>query len=537
MFEKTIQKLIEEISGKADFSGKKKVESIISESGLPEWFAKYLRAEVDWWIYREKIVISSSHHFEVPEDEMNGCFDNLKPLYSENASISKAEYDKITDIAVKLRINYLSRPRTTLLWTIFRNEPTRKKEEILQRLEFFSEYDYLLNSIKEQIGSKYPGTSGNLVSLREFSEIIGLADENHLFQLTPGEFIELLDPLFDNLGAPDESGEIALPVEAVLIFLDDKGINPVIDYLLKSIDGNNIFSITRTGLKEILYNLITETEPREELSISENIGEEDYDGSSDYGIEYRIDVKADDNTISIEELDDEPEPELRDDETEVYESEESNNEIKENPFAKPQMGEDIEDIDGFEIRKTYQPYDLMKDELDQDDVSLPLPKVNDEESIPENEELPLIDTDSIEIIADSSSDDFYDLDIVLSGTDRKGDLPDGDEGGKFDIIEEELKTENFPASDADINDGKDKKETETLNTIANLIDEKTESRFVKKIFNYDLANYNKLLDILDSCTDWKDAATKIDIFFAEHSIDPLSGTSEEFRELIKKRYN
>jgi len=72
--------------------------------------------------------------------------------------------------------------------------------------------------------------------------------------------------------------------------------------------------------------------------------------------------------------------------------------------------------------------------------------------------------------------------------------------------------------------------------VKELINGKTENKFIKKLLNKDMAKYFELVNSLEPCMSWREAAEKIDIFFAFRGIDPMSKLAEEFRVLVQKRY-
>jgi hypothetical protein len=167
------------------------------------------------------------------------------------------------DAAVATRLNFLIRPRTTLKWFVFRGEPTKAYLEIIKRLSFLNGYDYLISGFIEYINeNKLLETERDLFSVLEFSNIIEKIDNDYLFSLQPEEFIRLLMPLVAFLN-PDDTNvndRTMFSIEALIIFLDDKGIEPLKNKLEELMLNENIKEINGEMFLKQIFNLLTDIE-------------------------------------------------------------------------------------------------------------------------------------------------------------------------------------------------------------------------------------------------------------------------------------
>jgi hypothetical protein len=69
-----------------------------------------------------------------------------------------------------------------------------------------------------------------------------------------------------------------------------------------------------------------------------------------------------------------------------------------------------------------------------------------------------------------------------------------------------------------------------------LVDDRMREKVIKKLFAKDDAVYAQTTDALLSCATWKEAAGRLDRFYAEHGIEPNSAVAMEFAQAIHRSY-
>ena len=116
----------------------------ILESGIDDCYKQSIQAEVDWWIYEEQIERTDHPHFDTSAPELQEIFASLDDAYRQYAQFNISQLNEAIESAVKVRLNFLCRPRTTLKWFIYRGAPTKTVYEILLRLAYFQDYNYLV---------------------------------------------------------------------------------------------------------------------------------------------------------------------------------------------------------------------------------------------------------------------------------------------------------------------------------------------------------------------------------------------------------
>ncbi len=229
MFEKYLQQRKDEILTKIDFDAPNiYIRDLIANPGIAKPYKAYFDAESDWWIYEERVLRKTHPNFRLDDEESRSVLTELEQVLRKKARAAKSEIGYLAADAVKARMNYLVRPRTTLKWFIFRGEPTRPFVEIIKRLNYFYDYKYFYDGILKWAEERHiDRNSAELMSIDEFTRLIDRIDNNRTYDLSVDEFADLLKPMFEFFDEKNDEGDAQIPIEALIIFLDDKGINPL----------------------------------------------------------------------------------------------------------------------------------------------------------------------------------------------------------------------------------------------------------------------------------------------------------------------
>lgn len=282
MFEETIidqkNRLLHAIKANKRFVS---LSEIHNNPNIDDFYKTYFNAEVNNRIYEEQIRRSFNPYFDFNSDKIKLHLDELDKILYQIARFDKATLRTTIDAAVTTRLNYLMRPRTTLKWFVFRGEPTKAYHEIVKRLSFFTGYDYILSGFIEYVNENKLITSDNdLLSSLEFSNILEKIDNDYLFSLLPEEFIELIFPIAQifNYDAPTIDKTTSFPIEALIIFLDDKGIEPLKNKLEDLLNNKNIKLINGEMLLKQISELLMEIEQNSDIYPT---AQSDYTNSGD----------------------------------------------------------------------------------------------------------------------------------------------------------------------------------------------------------------------------------------------------------------
>ena len=256
------------------------LQSIIDRTDIHPSVRAFLQAEVRWWIHEEQALRASNSRFDTISTDIRAVLSQVDDLLYHYARFDNEELQATIDAAVKTRLNFLCRPRTTLKWFVFRGEPTKPLYEILLRLDYLTDHAYLLQGLRQWAMSRGSDSSANeILSVVEFERIIERIDNEAILDLSQDEFVRLLDGLYAFFAEadPDLPPE-SVPTEAVIIFLDDKGAVPLSQALERMLYREELRTLTRSKLIDVIDGVIASIDseppsPLQELIISEPVSE------------------------------------------------------------------------------------------------------------------------------------------------------------------------------------------------------------------------------------------------------------------------
>jgi hypothetical protein len=212
-------------------------QEIRERADIPVFYRNFFGAEAQWWIFEEQLQRAANPRFDYGHEQLALHTVEADRYRMEAARFDHQDLTSAIDLAVKTRFNYILRPRTTLKWFVYRGEPTKTLSEVLLRMDYFLEYDYLLDGFRRWIATKqseaptkHAVRQTSLVSVVEFDRTLQNVDNDVILEYSPEEFTDLLTPIyemFDEIHATDRAlqqyrGKVPMP--AIIVFLDDKGI-------------------------------------------------------------------------------------------------------------------------------------------------------------------------------------------------------------------------------------------------------------------------------------------------------------------------
>lgn len=369
------------------------LSDIISNEGLPLEYKNFMTAEVNWRIYREALKLGAHPGFDIQGPEFESFFLALDNLYRKRARFIDSEYDKIAAAAVKIRMNMLIRPRTTLKWYVFRGEPTKTINEICKRLDYFTDYDYLLDGYRKYIDKiSLNCNSDKVMSDEKFVSIIDKIDNDYISEKTASEFVKIVEPLFELF----ESLEYTeLPMEVFVLYFDDKKFGILAEKCENALSSGKK-SCSREELVEIINSTIDEKFQSQDKPFSKFTNQDNIDEALSFDI-----AKEDFSQTAPSDID------TTKDTIDTEDSEDFDldgvDELVDN--------DDIESIDvdlTEEVSKLADEYTGESAENDDDDDMLDFADDESEDSDKEREELEMIDS----LFNDDNSDEEAVADVV-----------------------------------------------------------------------------------------------------------------------------
>ncbi|MCS6808565.1 MAG: hypothetical protein RML40_07950 [Bacteroidota bacterium] len=248
---------------------------------IPVFYRNFFGAEVQWWIFEEQLQRISNPRFDYSHEQLASAVVEADRFRMEAARFDHQDLMSTIDLAVKTRFNYILRPRTTLKWFVFRGEPTKTLSEIMLRMDYFLEYDYLLDGFRRWIATKQDENSlknpsprqASLVSVVEFDRMLQIVDNDTILDYSTEEFTDLLTPIFDMFNEIHATDRILqqyrgkAPLPAIIIFLDDKGIYRIAQELEEMMKTHALRYISQRDFLHLLNDIVNKLEHQTPVSV------------------------------------------------------------------------------------------------------------------------------------------------------------------------------------------------------------------------------------------------------------------------------
>jgi hypothetical protein len=190
----------------------------ISELNIDEYVINFIQAEINWWIFEDRIVRKCNKSFDfngLDNIEINNEIDDI---YRMKAKISIKEIEHLIEKAVILRANYLIRPKNTLLTFCFVNDAFQSIEILKSKLSFFDDYSYLISELGNWLKNKEQNSN---ITKHEFDRKITEIENDYIKELDGIGFIQLLGDIWKYF-EDEKTNEI--PNDVIILFLEDKNL-------------------------------------------------------------------------------------------------------------------------------------------------------------------------------------------------------------------------------------------------------------------------------------------------------------------------
>lgn len=239
------------------------LSELMQSEYMPQRYKPFFENEVKFWLYCEGLENSANKRFDYSNSEINSLINYLDKLKLKYSFFERDEFDKILDTAVKITFNYLCRPQTTLKWFIFRGEPVKPIQEVLLRLEPFSDYEYFKDVFNEWVTrEKRERPAFENISSQEFERIVRRIDDQILVDCSADDLLDIMKPMFEFIGKSKRQ----LPISAAVLFFDDKNIQKI-SLTLEQMYNKGKETVSRRELVELIVKIIEEhNEPEADFS-------------------------------------------------------------------------------------------------------------------------------------------------------------------------------------------------------------------------------------------------------------------------------
>jgi len=587
MFERVISQTIQRITRET-----LRDRSIISlqeieeSASIPDRFKPYFQTEVQWWIHNERLSRDASRRFNYSHPELASLLTYLEQVQARHAQFEREDFLIVLDSAVKLTYNYICRPQTTLKWYIFRGQPVKPLNEVTLRLHAFTDYDYFRTVFLEWVDRKRTDRSTlDAISSAEFERVVRRTDDQILLNCTIEDLLEIMEPLFAFLG---EGERHVVPVDALVIFFDDKNIKRLVEQLEAYRDNRNA-TISKDEFVVLIDEILSSAEGEPEADFSGVYQNDALDDVVREHLEtaqreYEHQIVVPDNAVSVT-TPTVPGMELRVSsgsvETPAHTSWPANtnhgspppSHVHESDVDEPAADDvfaddpeawiDADDphpipsvsapraqstLDDDTTDDPWNSVDEPSDELAEEEIDFELEDdfrpadvpafevpgsiVAEDQSTRIGLTFPAANgthvTEALPLGGQAAPAEHRDAPITSRGV-QPGSVP-GDAGNEGGAISSPKSTAGSSVSAADV------PLSSVDNVLKGMLDPSLERKVIKKIFNRDRSQYDAAIARLQNAENWKAACQVLDDIFIAHDVDPYSRTAIRFTDSIYGRY-
>jgi hypothetical protein len=221
----------------------------------------YFKAEVEKTLMQERGLEYRSKKFPYSLPEVKSLEEQIDLLLIQNYHFNRQEFEALLDESVHFQFNYLCRPQWTLQNFIIGEQRKVPSTLIEKRLKYCVDYQYFPELIK-----RYLVDHGLVeVTYEEFKSLITKIDREVIAKHSSLELAHITRALFNFV----ESGKMVpqvefeqqtLPINAAIVFFEDKQLNDIRIRLEFERDRNRVLQITAERLADIIEIIRTGNE-------------------------------------------------------------------------------------------------------------------------------------------------------------------------------------------------------------------------------------------------------------------------------------
>jgi hypothetical protein len=234
----------------------------ITTAGVHPAIVQYISAELDFMIYSDRRKLLQQSYFDYAGKEISDHFQKISGEIRKHKKISLDDSKKLIFQAVSFNINYLVRPRWSLIKLIFNDQPVISAEEMKMMLNYLYYYEYFKKVLNGYISKRKLVQ----ISSTEFDILLNKIDNelinSNQHQVISNSFTSIGD--FFNIGGVDKN---RLPLSAVEIFCKEKNLVDLILKLRKVIPSEVKRRYDKIEIERILFSpdLIQKTEKESDV--------------------------------------------------------------------------------------------------------------------------------------------------------------------------------------------------------------------------------------------------------------------------------
>ncbi len=224
----------------------------------------YFKARVQQMLQQERQTEVRSKKFPYSLPEVVRLQEQIDLLLVHHYVFGQHDFALMLDHAVHFQFNFLCRPQWTLLNFIFENQRRRPTSDIRRKLRYCVDYSYYAEIIKRFIEDR--GLAE--MTYEEFTELLEKIDQEIVSRHTSVELALMTRPILRFIASaerPQGPGqqEPRIPINAAIVFFEDKKLNDIKERLETERDRNEIAEISLRQLANYIEKVRTKNEEAE----------------------------------------------------------------------------------------------------------------------------------------------------------------------------------------------------------------------------------------------------------------------------------
>ncbi len=245
---------------------------------------KYISAEMDFQIYKDRQVLLQKSAFDYSGSEISKYFKMIALEIKKTKRISENEIIELISQAVTFNFDFTTKPNETLKNFIFKESESLSPEELTMSLDYSYFYRYIRQILISYLEKKQLIT----INKKEFEFLLGKIDS----ELFPAKTNEIIDDSLMNISEFFNIGAVLrnqIPAQAIELYLKEKNLNDHLSRLDRAIAKAPKVKYEIDEIKKIIYSTGIPAEEKMETQ-----SEKKYiDISEDLNPELKSKVKGD----------------------------------------------------------------------------------------------------------------------------------------------------------------------------------------------------------------------------------------------------
>lgn len=522
MFEKETKFITDFITIKLKSTGSGITFEKLLGSDIHPAVLKYISSEIDYLIYEDRNTLIKNSVFDYSGAEIAKHFFLIGEEIKKSKKISLEDLKKLIVQAVSFNLNFVTRPKWSLIKLIFNEEQSKKVEEIELLLNHIYYYNYLKNIILAYAAKRKLES----LSVVEFELIMNKIDKE-LFSVQGTKLIEnALWSISEFINYGSNLGN-KIPLQPVEIFLKEKD---QIDYLFRlrralPIEGskryeiddikNIIFSTAPIDKPILAFETPDEAKTEEHFFIEEKSKPEE-DDEINIQQEEKPDILEEEDESAVSEITESAEPEkinYSDEEVEEY-----NITIPEEDDILKIYDEELRSLEDLEKQLSFDAEEVKDTELYEFEEES---DANEVKQI-QNE---LLGSDEFQVTGEKA-------DIPVDSKERLDHIANGEKDIKPAKEKEKQKFNFFRKKDPEP-EPQEKGKRDIFTFFTN----KEMDRIVYAVFNEDREDFVTTMEKISECSSYDDATEIVKGVFLTYRINPYSRDAVALTNAVANYFN